>query len=229
MPNDVTSFAEVVTNSLVNLWNSVIAFTPELLGAFLVFVVGLIVAPIFGGVAKRLIKLTKIDSLSEKMGLTNTFENLGMSFTFSNVIGKLVKWFFLIAFLIAAMDILGWFRATEFLSEIVFYIPNVAVAVIMLAVGLIAGQFIQKIVVTGLKTSGTSIKSPELLGNIARWALIIFASLAALLQLGIAERLIEILFAGVVITLAIAFGLGGREKAAKFLDRFDGTHDRNSG
>ena len=223
MLNNTTFLSEIVTNSLINLWDSVIEFVPELLGAFLVFTVGLIVAPILGRVAKRLVKLTKIDTLSEKMGLTNTFENLGLRFTFSAVIGKLVKWFFLIAFLMAAMDILGWSRATEFLNQIVLYIPNVAVAVIMIAVGLIAGQFVQKIVITGLKTSGTSIKSPELLGNIARWALIIFAALAALLQLGIAERLIEILFAGVVITLALAFGLGGKEKAAKFLDRFDGT------
>lgn len=223
MPNNITSFSETVTNSLINLWNSIIGFVPELLGAFLVFILGLIVAPIFGRAAKRLVKLTKIDMLSEKMGLTNTFGNLGLRFTFSDVIGKLVKWFFLIAFLMAAMDILGWSSVTEFLNKIVLYIPNVAVAVIILAVGLIAGQFVQKIVVTGLKTSGTLIKSPELLGNIARWALIIFAALAALLQLGIAERLIEILFAGVVITLAFSFGLGGKEKAAKFLDRFDGT------
>ena len=223
MLNNTTFLSEIVTNSLINLWDSVIEFVPELLGAFLVFTVGLIVAPILGRVAKRLVKLTKIDTLSEKMGLTNTFENLELRFTFSDVIGKLVKWFFLIAFLMAAMDILGWSRATEFLNQIVLYIPNVAVAVIMIAVGLIAGQFVQKIVITGLKTSGTSIKSPELLGNIARWALIIFAAMAALLQLGIAERLIEILFAGVVITLALAFGLGGKEKAAKFLDRFDGT------
>lgn len=223
MPNNITSFSEAVTNSLIDLWSSVIGFVPELLGAFLVFVLGLIIAPIFGGVVKRLVKLVKIDTLSEKMGLTNTFGNLGLRFTFSDVIGKLAKWFLLIAFLMAAVDILGWSRVTEFLNEIVFYIPNVAVAVIILAVGLIAGQFVQKVVVTGLKASGTSIKSPELLGNIARWALIIFAALAALLQLGIAERLIEILFAGVVITLALSFGLGGKEKAARFLDRFDGT------
>ena len=223
MLNNTTFLSEIVTNSLINLWDSVIEFVPELLGAFLVFTVGLIVAPILGRIAKRLVKVTKIDTLSEKMGLTNTFENLELHFTFADVIGKLVKWFFLIAFLMAAMDILGWSRATEFLNQIVFYIPNVAVAVIMIAVGLIAGQFVQKIVITGLKTSGTSIKSPELLGNIARWALIIFAAMAALLQLGIAERLIEILFAGVVIALALAFGLGGKEKAARFLDRFDGT------
>ena len=224
MSNNITSFSEAVTDSLINLWNSLIGSVPELIGAFVVFILGLIIAPIFGGIAKRLIKLSRIDTLSEKTGLAGTFENLGLRFTFSDVIGKLVKWFFLIAFFIAAMDILGWTRVTEFLKEIMFYIPNVVVAVIILAVGLIASQFVQKAVITGLKTSsGTSIKNPELLGNIARWALIIFAALAALLQLGIAERLIEILFAGVIITLALSFGLGGKEKAARFLDRFGGT------
>ena len=220
MPNNITSFSEAVTGSLINLWNSVIGFAPELIGAFVVLIFGIIIAPIFGNIVKRLVKLTKVDSLSEKTGLTDTFKNLGLSFTFSDIIGKLVKWFFLIAFLIAAMDILGWTSVTEFLKEIILYIPNVAVAIIILAVGLIASQFVQKAVVTGFKTSGVSIKNPELLGNIARWALVIFAALAALLQLGVAERLIEILFAGVIITLALSFGLGGKEKAARFLDRF---------
>ena len=223
MPNNITLFSEAVTDSLINLWNSVIGFAPELMGAFVILILGIIIAPIFGGIVKRLVKLTNIDTLFEKTVLIGTFENLGLRFTFSNVIGKLVKWFFLIAFLIAAMDVLGWTSVTEFLKEIMLYIPNVAVAIIIIAVGLIASQFVKNAVVTGLKTSNTAIKNPELLGNIARWALVVFAALAALLQLGVAERLIEILFAGVIITLAISFGLGGKEKAARFLDRFDGT------
>ena len=222
MPNNIIPFSEVVTNSLINLWDSVIGFAPELIGAFVILILGIIIAPILGGIVKRLVKLTKIDTLSEKTGLSNTFENLGLRFTFSDVIGKLVKWFFLIAFLIAAMDVLNWTSVTDFLKEIMFYIPNVIVAIIILAVGLIAGQFVKKAVITGLKTTG-SIKNPELLGNIAQWSLVVFATLAALLQLGIAERLIEILFAGVIITLALSFGLGGKEKAARFLDRFDKT------
>ena len=222
MPNNIIPFSEVVTNSLINLWDSVIGFAPELIGAFVILILGIIIAPIFGGIVKKLVKLTKIATLSEKTGLSNTFENLGLHFTFSSVIGKLVKWFFLIAFLIAAMDVLNWTSVTDFLKEIMFYIPNVIVAIIILAVGLIAGQFVKKAVITGLKTTG-SIKNPELLGNIAQWSLVVFATLAALLQLGIAERLIEILFAGVVITLALSFGLGGKEKAARFLDRFDKT------
>lgn len=222
MPNNIIPFSEVVTNSIINLWDSAIGFAPELIGAFVILILGIIIAPIFGGIVKRLVKLTKIDTLSEKTGLSKTFENLGLRFTFSDVIGKLVKWFFLIAFLIAAMDVLNWTSVTDFLKEIMFYIPNVIVAIIILAVGLIAGQFVKKAVITGLKTTG-SIKNPELLGNIAQWSLVVFATLAALLQLGIAERLIEILFAGVIITLALSFGLGGKEKAARFLDRFDET------
>ncbi|MCH7883211.1 hypothetical protein IIA95_02245 [Patescibacteria group bacterium] len=222
MPNNIIPFSEVVTNSLINLWDSVIGFAPELIGAFVILILGIIIAPIFGGIVKRLVKLTKIDTLSEKTGLSGTFENLGLRFTFSNIIGKLVKWFFLIAFLIAAMDVLNWTSVTDFLKEIMLYIPNVIVAIIILAVGLIAGQFVKKAVITGLKTTG-SIKNSELLGNIARWSLVVFAALAALMQLGIAERLIEILFAGVIITLALSFGLGGKEKAARFLDRFDET------
>ena len=76
MPNNIIPFSEVVTNSLINLWDSVIGFAPELIGAFVILILGIIIAPIFGGIVKRLVKLTKIDILSEKTGLSNTFENL---------------------------------------------------------------------------------------------------------------------------------------------------------
>jgi small-conductance mechanosensitive channel len=123
----------------------------------------------------------------------------------------------------AAAEVLEWDRITDFLNEIVFYIPNVLIAVVILVLGVIAGKFLDEVVVRSIKGSNTPVNNPEVIGAITRYALITFAVLAALIQLGIAPSLIEILFAGIVLAAALAFGLGGREKAAKLLDYIDGS------
>jgi hypothetical protein len=183
----------------------------------------LIISPILGGVAKKIVQLLKVDELSEKMGVKETFDNMGLTFTFSALVGSLVKWFFLLAFLIAAVDILNWTQVTQFLYQIALYIPNVIIAVILVAIGLIAGEFLKDAVTKGLKASSTPVAKPELLGRMAKWAVTVFAILAAVLQLKIAEELVVIAFAGLVFALSLAFGLGGKEKAAQFLQSVDAS------
>lgn len=213
----------IIVASFHDLWAGIVAGLPEIIGAIIIIIIGLIVAPILGKIAKKLLQMVKMDELSEKMKVQDMFEKADIQMTFSGLIGGLVKWFFLIGFFIAAVDTLGWTQVTLFLNEIVFYIPNVIAAVILVAVGLIAGQFVGDVVTKGLKASSTPIRKPELLGKLAKAAVIVFAVLAAILQLGVAEQLVMILFGGVVLALALAFGLGGKAKAAKFLDKLDST------
>lgn len=214
---------DVITEPIIDLWTSVVSVLPEIIGALLVFILGLIIAPILGSLARRLVRLIKIDELAEKAGVTDMFESVDLKFTFSGLIGTLVRWFFVITFLIAAVDILGWERINQFLFEIVLYIPNVIVAVVILAIGMIAGKFVKDMVVKGMQASKMPINNPEILGAVAKYAIIVFAVLAALLQLGIAESLVQILFGGLVLAMALAFGLGGRDKAAKVLDKLDAS------
>lgn len=224
--NTTETIAEAIASSFINLWNKVLLFTPEILSAILIMIVGVIIAPIVAGFVRRLINFIKLDSLANRVGITEMFQSVGLDFSFSGLIGKLVKWFILIAFLIAAVDVLGWTRVNDFLVEVALYIPNVIVAVIIFAVGMIVGGFLEKVVRQAIESSSMPITNPQMLASVARWAIVAFASLAALLQLGVAERLIEILFAGIVFALALAFGLGGRDKAAEILERLDGTKAR---
>jgi len=92
------------------------------------------------------------------------------------------------------------------------------IAVIILVFGVIAGNFFGAIVTKSIEGSNTPIEKPGMMGDITKWALILFTSLAALLQLGIAPSLIQILFAGIVLALALAFGLGGKKKAEELMD-----------
>jgi len=217
------SFIQIVQLSLYDLFSNVVAVLPDIIGAIIIFLIGLIVAPIFGGVVKKIVDIFKIDVLAEKVGLHDLIRPFFEKPSIAIFLGKIVKWFFIVAFLMAAVEIMQWERVTEFLNEIVLYIPNVLIAVVILVAGAIAGSFLSEVVVRSIKGSKVPVTNPDALGSIAKYSLVLFSVLAALIQLGIAPSLIQILFAGIVLAGALAFGLGGREKAAKLLDYIDGS------
>jgi hypothetical protein len=217
------SFLQVLNFSILDLWSRLVGVLPELVGAFLVVLIGLIAAPILGGIAKRVIDVFRIDDLAKKVGVHDMLKGYTKKFSISLLIGKLVKWFFILVAIMAAADLLGWSTVTEFLNDIILYIPQVIIAIVILVFGVIAGNFFDVVVTKSLQGSNAPVSSPEVLGNITKWALILFAALAALIQLGIAPSLIQILFAGIVLALSLAFGLGGRDHASKLLEYMSGS------
>ena len=132
------SFAHVVQLTLLDLWSRVVGVLPDIIGALIIVIFGLIVAPLLGGVVKKVIDVLKIDELARKVGIHDMVQGYSSDFSISALIGKLVKWFFILAFVMAAAEVLGWDRVTLFLTEIVFYIPQVLVAIIILVVSVIA-------------------------------------------------------------------------------------------
>lgn len=217
---------EAVTASVTNFWVSFIQFIPSLLGALVVLIVGFLVAIALRTIVSKLIQVARIDSMVETSGVSaRVSKTTGLPFSVSGLIGWLVKWFVVIVTLTAVADILGWRQVTEFLQSVVAYIPDVAVAVIILLIGLIVGQFIHDVVEQAVKSSRLPSASAAVLAMLAKWAIVVFALMASLTQLGIAAGLIQILFTGLVAALALAFGLafglGGREKAAAWLARID--------
>jgi MFS family permease len=212
------TFTDVIQLSLFDLWARLIGVLPNIIGAIVVFLLGLLIAPILGGIVKKFFDIIRIDDLAEKSGIKEVTSDYTKNFSISLLIGKLVKWFFIIAFVMAAAEILGWTRVTEFLNEIIFYIPQVLVAIVILVLAVIAGNFFDTLVTRSLIGTKTPVDNPQLLGKITKWAFVLFGLLAAMLQVGIAPSLIQILFAGIVLALALAFGLGGREKASEILN-----------
>lgn len=217
----VQNLSESFIASMESLWSKLLGFIPSLLGAILILIIGLIIASILGKLTKKLIKFARIDSLVEKTGLKEEMERLGIKLTFAGVMAWLVKWFFIIVTFIAVVDILNIRQLTTFLEKLVLYIPNIIVAVIIITLGFIIG----KILKTGAKNSLMRMSIKEklayFLGSLAKWAVLVFSFMAALVQLGIATSLIQILFTGLILMLAVAgglaFGLGGRDHAKKVL------------
>ena len=217
----VQTWTEVVTSSLQTLWSGFIGFLPKLLGAIIIFLIGWLIAVVLAKLAAQLIRLVRIDQILEKMGFKRSLEKANLKLDSGKFIGELVKWFFIIVFLMAATDILGLPQVTEFLKRILLYIPHLIVAVLILLAAVLIANFLQRLVKASVETAG--LRGANFLGAVTKWSVLIFAVLAALLQLGIVPALIQTIFTGFVAALAIAiglsFGLGGKDLAGQILSR----------
>ncbi|MFA5926391.1 MAG: hypothetical protein WC831_05725 [Parcubacteria group bacterium] len=217
----IQTWGEAITTSLIGLWERFVNFVPSLVGALLVFVAGWIVAVALGKVVEHIVKMVKVDDVMEKAGTKSRFEKAGVKLNVAKFLGGLVKWFLILVFLMAATDILKLTQVTFFLNSIVLYLPNVVVAAVILAVAFLVANFVYVVVKGSSRVAG--IVSATLLATVAKWAIVIFGFLAALIQLGIASSLINTLFIGLVAMLALAgglaFGLGGKEEAAVILKK----------
>ena len=132
-----------------------------------------------------------------------------------------MKWFLILVFLMAATDILGLTQVTSFLQVVIEYLPNVIVAALILLVGAMFAEFMQRLIRASVDAAG--LMSAGFLGSVAKWAILIFALFAALDQLGVARSFIITLLQGFVAMLAIAgglaFGLGGQGAARDFVGK----------
>ena len=215
----INDWSVVIVSSLQNLWNILISFVPELIVSFLVLVIGWTIAVAIGRVVAQIVRALRIDQLLDKLGMRGPVERAGLRLDSGHFLGELVKWFLILVFVLAAANILGLGEVASFLQEIIFYIPNVIVAAIILLVAAAFANFLQHLVRASVDAAG--MMSAGFLGTVAKWAVLILAFLAALDQLGVARAFITTLLQGFVAMLAIAgglaFGLGGQSAAKDFL------------
>ena len=213
------TWGAAVTASLQDLFSTVIAYLPNLLAAIILLIVGLLIAASLGKLVKKLVAYTKVDKLVDKAGVNEMFKAVG-PIKISNILGWLVKWFLIIVVLIAVADILGLPQIIDFLNDVAMFIPNIVIAVVILLIGFVGGNFIYEIVHHAVKAA--KMHNTKFLANIAKWAIIVFAIMASLIQLKIAASLVETLFTGLIGMLAlggaIALGLGGKDKAKQWID-----------
>lgn len=217
----VSSWGDILLASFENLWVSFVEFIPRFLGAVVVFVIGWMIAVALANVVRRLIEFLQVDVLVERLNIHKVFERADVELSIARLVGWLVKWFLIIAFLIAAADILAWDQVTSFLKDVAGFIPRVFVAVVILVAGMVAADFVYQVVSKAVKSTG--MLQPNFVAGVAKWAILIFSVIVALDQLDIGRALLNTLVQGLVATIAIgaglAFGLGGKEHASKFLDR----------
>ncbi len=213
--------SDVVRTSLLTLWGKVAGFVPQLIAALVVFLVGWLIAVLLGKLAWHIVKVIKLDRGLEAIGLKKVWERSGYKLNTPFFFYELVKWFFIVVFLMAATDILGLTQVTQFLRTVVSYLPNVIVAALVLLIGVLVARFLEGLVRGSVKAA--QLASANFLGSLTKWAVLIFSLLVALNQLRVADEIIRIIVIGVVaagaIALGLSFGLGGKSHAEDFIGR----------
>lgn len=219
--DNVKTWGEAVTLSLVKVGDSFVDYFPVLLGAFLVLASGWIISATLGKIVAKIMQRLGVDRMMAKIGFSEKMREFGLNFTFSFFLGAFFRWFLVLVFLMAATDILKMDQLTIFINNILLYIPNVVAAILILTVVFVLGNFFYRVVKGSTRAAG--IVSATLLATISKWSVIIFGVFAALIQLGVAASLVNTVFIGVVAMFSLAgglaFGLGGREEAQLILQK----------
>ncbi len=225
----IQTWSEVFRVSLQGLWYGFVATFPKILLAVIVFILGWIVASTLGKIVTSALDMLKLDKLFKSAGAEEALARAGWKLHIGKFFGELVKWFIVIVFLVASLNILNLDQVTIFLQQVLAYIPNIIIAALVLVAGTILADFVRKLVSGGAAVA--HVRSAKMLGSIAYYAIWILAIVTALDKLGIFGYFGQIIFTGLVVMLAIAFGLafglGGKDAAARWINRVSDDLNNN--
>ncbi|MGB0346342.1 MAG: mechanosensitive ion channel family protein [Balneolaceae bacterium] len=212
----IDRITSVLLEAYETFFNSLADFLPSLIGALLILIVGWIIAKLVKTAAIKLLKLIKLDVVTEKAKIDQFLRDGGSKKTAIDILGAMIYWLIMLIVILAGLDALGLGVASELFNQIILYIPNVIVAVLALIFGVFLAGFIAQVVSTYLANVGVS--NANVIGAIARYAIILFVISLSLTQLNIGEELVSnaflLLFGAVCLALGLSFGLGGKEWAA---------------
>jgi len=212
----ITDWGDAVLLSASNALNAFLTAIPLVIGALLIIIIGWIIASVLARVVTEVLRRAGADRLFARHA-GEVYGNRTKEFQPSVVAGELVKWLVRLVFLVAAANVLGLTQVSELLNDVLLWIPNLIVAAVILLVAPLLGRFVRGAIEVGAGEMGFT--NAPLLGRIAEIAIIAFAVVIAVNQIGIAASLVNTLFIGVVAALALAFGLafglGGRDVASQ--------------
>lgn len=207
---------ELINTILFDFFKNFGNYMPNLFGGLLILVVGLLIGSIVKQLILTVVTFSKIDLLFHKTKLIKK-EEVNV---WTEVLSEILKWMLIIVFLVPALEVWGLSRATSVVNQILFYLPNVVVAVVIAFVGILASNLTSDLIRHSVKTMGSTASNS--LAVFTRGTIMFFTVLVVLNQLGVAQDLIRILFTGIVAMLSLAgglaFGLGGKELAKELLE-----------
>jgi len=208
----------LTTEAVTEYLQDVINYIPQVLGAIVVILLGVLVGWAIKTVVVKGLRFIKLKPYTDAIGLNKVFKTKE---DLVELVGDLVKWVAIIVFLIPALNILGLTDVNDIVKGIVAYLPNVVVAAAIVMVGAVLADLASRTVEAAVQTIGA--KTAAIVADVTRWAVVVFTILVALNQLGIASDIINTLVTGLVALIAIAgglaFGLGGQEAAKEAIER----------
>jgi len=215
-------WSDIFQESLRDIWLGTAAFLPKIIVAVIIFIVGWVFGGIVDKVISQIVKAVKIDNILRGAQVDKLVSKAGFNLDTGKFLGGLVKWFIIVVFLVASLEVVGLTQVNLFLQGVVLvYLPRIIVAVLILLVAAVIAEVLEKVVVGAARAA--EIKSASFAGHVTRWAIWAVAVLAALSQLDIATAFVQTLFTGIIVAVSLAlglsFGLGGQEAAARTIEK----------
>ncbi len=228
MNETVGDWGDAVLVSATEALSNFLGFLPALIGAILVLVLGWILSGFLAKLVERGLKLVGFEHAANQTGINGFVERAGSGWTASRIVAEIVKWFIRLVAIQAAAQILGMERISEIINAILLWLPNLIVALAIVVIGALIGRVVAGFVRASAGEMG--LGNPDILAGAARYAIIAFAVVAAIGQLGVAATVVNTVFIAIVAAIAaafaLAFGLGGRDVAAKITQ---GWYERGQG
>lgn len=222
--NNVTlnSWQGAVQESLAGVTQGTLYFLPNLLGAILVLIIGILIGNWSKTLIVKTLQALKLESLVKETKFKKFLNKADVTQKIEELIGSIIKWLLMLTFFIAALNILGLTAISALLTSILGYVPNVISSVIVLAIGVLLAGLLEGVVKGAL--ASVDIKTSRLMGKVTSYIIITITILVAVSELNIAQSFINIFFIGFVTMLAIGFGLaiglGSKDLVAKILSEW---------
>ncbi len=211
----ITSTSDALLTAFANALAVFFAFIPHLIGAIVILIIGLIVGRLVGELVTRGLRAVKFDQIAERADVGDLLRNAGVKMDAAAVVGGIAKWFIYIIFFQVAASTLGFPQLTDILNQVLAFLPRIVVALVILLIGALVAKLLAGVVRGAVGTS--RLGNADVLSNIARYAVLAFAVVAALSQLEIAPAIVNTLWTAIIgmvaVTVALAFGLGARDAA----------------
>lgn len=198
------------------------AFLPKLALAALILVGGYFVAKAARFAIQKGLRAINFHIVTQRAGIDGFLQKGGTEFDTVALFGHLAYWLVILAALIVAFNSLGLAYVTELLGRVMLFVPRLIVALLILAFGAYFARFVGNAVITYCR--GIGIHDSDALGRLAQYAIMAFVIIIALDHLDIGGDIVRYVFlimlGGIVLALALAFGIGGRDWAAAQLERW---------
>lgn len=227
--DEVSNLTDKLSESAKEFWRTVGDYLPQVLGALVLLVLGLVAARLAQTITERVLRLVRVDKLFENKQVARTLKSAEVSFDLISIVGRLVFWIVIIIFALTIADVLELTAMRDVIREVLAYLPNVLAAVVVLTVTVAGARLVRDLVAASLSRMQVSFSNS--IAAVSFYALIVFGAVMTLDQLGFDTTILTanltVIVAGVVFALALAFGLGGRDTAKKVVDETYGNYKRS--
>jgi len=215
----ITSWTDAVMTSLAAALAILLGAIPKIIGFAVIIIVGWLIASAVATAVASILRAVKFNDLAQRGGFSGFVQKMGIHQDSSGFIANVAKWFIRLIVLVSAFDALGLPAVSQVLQQLLLWLPNLVVALVVLVIAGLAANALAGVVRGATAESG--LGNPDLLANIARISVWAFAIVVAVNQIGIATELVNTLFMATVgaiaLALGLSFGLGGRETAAQIV------------